>query len=268
MQYKVIIDTDIGDDIDDIFALTYCLCNPNLDIKLVIVSSGDNDYKAKLVAYILEKLNRTDIPIAKSKNRPWGCNAQTNAIKDFDISNYKGIIYSDYEEVLKNLLVQKHYFFEFGPCNVLSEFLSRHEELSDNISLCYMGGSVYRGYLNHPAPCVEYNVLMSIDTTNHLFKTIKDITLLPVDCCYDLIVSDEYYQRFLKINNSASNLLLEQYKVWDKDYVGGSIRFNPEISSTILYDLVVPIYFLHKEYYSPSQGKYFHMITASSFVSG
>ena len=38
MQYKVIIDTDIGDDIDDIFALTYCLCNPSFDIKLIIVS--------------------------------------------------------------------------------------------------------------------------------------------------------------------------------------------------------------------------------------
>ena len=158
MQYKVIIDTDIGDDIDDVFALTYCLCNPNFDIKMIIVSSGDNDYKAKLVSYMLEKLNRRDIPIAKSPNKPWGCNAQANVLKDFDIDNYQGIIYDDYEEALEELLKKDKYtFFEFGPCNVLSAFLTKKPELAANIDLFYMGGSVYRGYINTPEPCVEYN---------------------------------------------------------------------------------------------------------------
>ena len=161
-RYQVIIDTDIGDDIDDIFALTYCLCNPMFDIKLIIVSSGDNDYKAKLVAYMLDKLDRRDIPIAKSPNKPWGCNAQEANLKDFNVNDYDGVIYDDYETPLLKLLTEhKYYFFEFGPCNVLSDFVTTYPDLAANVDLYYMGGSVYRGYINTPTPCVEYNVLMN-----------------------------------------------------------------------------------------------------------
>lgn len=253
--YGVIIDTDIGDDIDDIFALTYCLCNPVFDIKLIIVSSGDNDYKAKLVAYMLQKLNRTDIPIAKSENKPWGCNAQTDALKGFDMNDYRGIIYQDYEDALLRLLSKDKYkFFEFGPCNILSNFLNKNPKLRFNVDLYYMGGSVHRGYINHPDPCAEYNVLMSVDATNNLFATLPNVTLLPVDCCYDLIINGDAYQYLKTMNSTASNLLIEQYKVWDRDYVGGSIKYNPEISSTILYDLIVPIYFLYKEYFEEEYG--------------
>lgn len=255
MQYKVIIDTDIGDDIDDIFALTYCLCNPSLDIKLIIVSSGDNDYKAKLVAHMLEKLNRTDIPIAKSVNKPWGCNAQTNAISGFDMDNYKGIIYSDYEEILNNLLEQDEYnFFEFGPCNVLAAHLKKHPNHISKLDIYYMGASVYRGYLNHPEPCAEYNVLMSVDATNYLFNSGAKVTLLPVDCCYDIIIDKKDYQTLLQSNSDAAKLLIEQYKTWHTDYVGGSIKFDPKTSSTILYDLVVPMYFLYPKYFEEEQG--------------
>ena len=250
VKYEVIIDTDIGDDVDDIFALVYCLCNTKFDVKLIIVSSGDNDYKAKLVAYMLQALNRTDIPIAKSINRPWGCNAQENAIKNFDLNNYQGVIYEDCEEVLLNLLSSgKYNFFEFGPCNILSDFLNKHQSLKDNIDLYFMGASVYRGYLNHPAPCAEYNVLMSVAASNYLFSLDMKTTLLPVDCCYDIIIGDDLYQRLLNSSSKAAKLLIEQYLVWHTDYVGGSIKFDPTTSSTILYDLVVPMYFLHREYF-------------------
>lgn len=250
VKYEVIIDTDIGDDIDDIFALTYCLCNPLFDIKLIIVSSGDNDYKAKLVAYMLNKLNRIDIPIAKSINKPWGCNAQEASIKDFDLFSYQGLIYNDYEEALFNLLSNgKYNFFEFGPSNVLSDFLHKYPNLKSNIDLYYMGGSVYRGYLNHPAKCAEYNVLMSVNATNHLFNLGMNITLLPVDSCYDLIVDNDEYKRLIKSNSNAAKLLLEQYLIWHTDYVGGSIKFDPDKSSTILYDLVVPMYFLYPSFF-------------------
>ena len=195
MRYKIIIDTDIGDDIDDIFALTYCLCNSSFDIKLIMVSSGDNDYKAKLVAYMLERLNRTDIPIAKTINKPWGCNAQTNSISSFNLDKYKGIIYSDYEGILKKLLEQdNYYFFEFGPCNILAEYLKKNPQHINKLGIYYMGASVYRGYLNHPEPCAEYNVLMSVDATNYLFASGAKVTLLPVDCCYDIIIHNEAYQ--------------------------------------------------------------------------
>ena len=66
--------------------------------------------------------------------------------------------------------------------------------------------------------------------------------------------NEEAYQYFLNINNTASNLLIEQYNTWHTDYVGGSKKFDPKTSSTILFDLVVPLYFLHKDYFATEVG--------------
>lgn len=248
MKNRIIIDTDIGDDIDDIFALLFCLCNPQFEIDLIIVSSGDNDYKAKLVASILQELNMTHIKIAKGKNDKYGCLAQNNVIKDFDLTQYQGEIYDGVDYILTKLLSKNHYdVFELGPSNELANYFKKHEELKHQISLYFMGGSVFRGYINKPEPCAEYNVLLSVDSSNYLFENIEDITLLPVDCCYDLIIDGSYYQKLLNSNNKAVELLKKHYFAWQSDYTGGARKFDINTSSSILFDYVVPLYYLRKD---------------------
>ncbi len=63
----VILDTDIGSDIDDTWALAFLLRCPELDLKIVVVSTGDTDYRAKLVAKQLMVAGRTDIAIGIGK---------------------------------------------------------------------------------------------------------------------------------------------------------------------------------------------------------
>ncbi len=45
---KIIIDTDIGDDIDDAFALALALTSPELKILGVATTFGDTELRAKL----------------------------------------------------------------------------------------------------------------------------------------------------------------------------------------------------------------------------
>ena len=59
----VILDTDIGDDIDDTWALTMLLKSPLLDLKLVTTTRGKAEYRGKLVAKILTAAGRTDVPV-------------------------------------------------------------------------------------------------------------------------------------------------------------------------------------------------------------
>ena len=62
-KIPVILDTDIGTDIDDTWALAFLLKCPELDVKLITTASGDTFERAKIVAKILEIAGRTDIPI-------------------------------------------------------------------------------------------------------------------------------------------------------------------------------------------------------------
>jgi hypothetical protein len=62
-RIPVILDTDIGDDIDDTWALALLLRSPELDVKLVTTATGDTTYRAQIVARLLEVAGRTDVPV-------------------------------------------------------------------------------------------------------------------------------------------------------------------------------------------------------------
>ena len=59
----VIIDTDIGDDIDDAFALALALRSPELKILGVTTAFGNTELRARLVDRYLAAVGRSDIPV-------------------------------------------------------------------------------------------------------------------------------------------------------------------------------------------------------------
>src|SRR6266851_2242288 len=61
---KIIIDTDIGDDVDDAFAVALALRSPEVQILGITTTFGDTETRAKLVDRMLEEAGRTDIPVA------------------------------------------------------------------------------------------------------------------------------------------------------------------------------------------------------------
>src|SRR5690349_24880470 len=61
---KIIIDTDIGDDIDDAFAVALALRSPEVQILGITTTFGDTGERAKLVDRFLGESGRTDIPVA------------------------------------------------------------------------------------------------------------------------------------------------------------------------------------------------------------
>src|ERR1700733_13915688 len=92
----VILDTDIGDDIDDTWALGLLLKSPELDAKLVVGDFGSAPYRAKLLAKFLQTAGRTDIPVGVGvETGKGGTGPQAEWIKDYDLNAYPGKVYKD-----------------------------------------------------------------------------------------------------------------------------------------------------------------------------
>ena len=62
---KIIIDTDIGDDLDDAFALGLALNSPEVDIVGITTAWGDTKLRARLVDRLLAQTGRASIPVAE-----------------------------------------------------------------------------------------------------------------------------------------------------------------------------------------------------------
>lgn len=67
-KIPVIIDTDIGNDIDDTWALCFALLRDELDIRLVTTVLGDPIYSAKIIAKMNECCSKGNIDIGLARN--------------------------------------------------------------------------------------------------------------------------------------------------------------------------------------------------------
>lgn len=74
---RIILDTDLamgapGSDIDDGFALALALADPGIALELVTTVDGNTDVRTatELTAALLERLGRTDVPVARGAARP------------------------------------------------------------------------------------------------------------------------------------------------------------------------------------------------------
>src|SRR5581483_3661952 len=66
----VIIDTDVGDDIDDAFALAVALQDPRLEVIGITTAWGDTRTRTLLVRRLLETLGRKDVIVAQGPETP------------------------------------------------------------------------------------------------------------------------------------------------------------------------------------------------------
>src|ERR1700730_10695007 len=63
-QERIIIDTDIGDAIDDPFAIALALRSPELDILGISTDYGDTAGRAKILDRLLGEAGRQNMPVA------------------------------------------------------------------------------------------------------------------------------------------------------------------------------------------------------------
>lgn len=251
MKTPVIIDTDIGSDIDDTWALCLALAVRALDVKLICVTHEDVDYKAKLVAKILERTGNTQIPVAIGRRTDIVTNVQAAWLDGFDLHGYRGTVVRDCAAAIADTVARNPHttILEMGPLTNLADTLRAYPQVKENSRIVAMGGAVYRGYINETAPAAEYNVIIDTASYRTVFKSGWDLTLMPLDVCRDIFVKGDTYRRLLRSDNAYAQVIRENYAVWQRDYTGGAIKFDADTTSSILYDFAPVFYALRPDAY-------------------
>ena len=245
-KYPIIIDTDIGDDIDDTWALSFIIASSYFDIRLIMVSNYDTNYKARLVAKLLQTYNKTDIPIGitlKTKcpdNYRFG---QGKWLKDFKLEDYKGMVYKEnvYKIAAEMTKKEKIAFFSLGTSKTFEVLLDNYPFVKDNSFIIAMLGSINKGYEGKLEQCVEYNVGTNINSTKKVLESNWEYVMLPLDVCSTLKLKGKNYERLIKSDSIYAKTLVENYKCWLVD----SIFPNDNVfekGSSILFDIIVPWY--------------------------
>ena len=91
----VILDTDIGLDVDDVWALAFLLRCPEIDLRLAVSSTGDTKYSAALVAKLLDIADRSDVPVGVGLAIDAKERTHASWLADYDLSDYRGEVRQD-----------------------------------------------------------------------------------------------------------------------------------------------------------------------------
>ncbi len=240
-KIPVILDTDIGTDIDDTWALVMMLRSPELDVKLITTATGNTNYRAKLVAKLLETAGRTDIPVGIGPATE-GLDQTLEAwVADYDLDRYPGQIYRDgIEALIRTIMTSPEpvTVIAIGPVPNLAEVFRREPRICEKSRLVAMLGSVRKGYENNPQIVAEYNVKVSVPACQAVFRSPWDITITPVDTCGGVYLKDEKFQTIRDSGDPLLETLMDNYRLWKASPMGRALSFDCRRESSCLYDTV------------------------------
>lgn len=216
----VVIDTDIGDDIDDAFAVSLALRTPSFRVLGITTTFGDTQLRAHLTARLLEDAHVSGIPIVAGK--------PSKAPSKFTQAAYaRGDKHPDAPEDAAAFLLKiaaahpgQVTLIAVGPLNNVGDAIDRDPAAFRKFKrVVLMGGSVVRGYgskpqaFTHPSP--EWNIVNNIAGARKLFAAGVPIAMMPLDSTQIPLVSPEREQ-ILDANASLNKALAELVRESDK----------------------------------------------------
>jgi len=213
----VILDTDIGDDIDDTWALALLLKSPELDLKLVVGDYGEAQYRARLLAKLLERAGRTNVPVGVGLDiAPLGESRQAAWIKEYDLKSYPGKVLTNGVQAIINTIMnspQPVTLICIGPVPNIAEALKREPRIAQHARFIGMDGSVRLGY-GTASPCAEWNVKADPKALQAVFAAPWDITITPLDTCGLVTLTGEKYGRVRDATDRNVADLIANYRIW------------------------------------------------------
>jgi purine nucleosidase len=184
---KVIFDTDIGDDVDDAFALALLVSRPEVKILGVTTAWGDTALRARLTARFLAS-GYGNIPIyAGPKTVSKATFSQARYAMAYPAKDWPDATTFVLDEIRKN--PGQITLIAVAPFSNIGALIDRDPATFRKLKrIVLMGGSVRRGYgdLGYPWSTTvkagpEYNVFSDVASSKKLFAAGVPISMMPLD---------------------------------------------------------------------------------------
>lgn len=211
----IILDTDIGGDIDDAFAVALVLDSPQLDLRAVTTVSGDTAARARLVAKMLSAAGRADVPVAAGAP---GAKINTTYTQWADGFSGPALVSQSAVELMKSVLDRGHgsvMIVAIGPLTNVAALLKQYPAEKKNIrEIVLMGGSIRRGYYPNSGPTAEYNIAEDAAASQVVFTSGVPILMAPLDVTAGLQLEKPNLERLFALHTAITDALEAQYKFW------------------------------------------------------
>jgi purine nucleosidase len=216
---KIIIDTDIGDDVDDAFAVGLALTSPELEILGITTAWGDTQLRARLVDRLLAETGSAGIPVAE------GIRTQSKAVFSQARWAQAGPPAKPHPPAVDFLLdsIRKNpagiTLVAIGPLTNIGAAIDRDAATFKKLQrVVLMGGSIHKGYgdLGYTPDRglqPEYNIYSDVPAAQKLFASGVPIFMMPLDST-QLKLDEEKRALLFRQGTPLTDALTLMYHEW------------------------------------------------------
>jgi len=218
---KVLLDTDIGTDIDDAWALGYALKSPSFQLLGVTVTDADTAQRARLACKLLYRLGRTDVPVAVG--RPTAAVPANRIDYQFtwaeDFQAYKPLSTPAVDFLAETIRKNpgEVTLIAVGPLQNIGDLVRRYPDVIPLVKrVVLMSGSIGPNAWSSTA-VAEWNVKLAIPEAQAVYAASWPLTIVPLDSTTYMRLEDQEREKLRTARTPLVVALEALLRLWSED---------------------------------------------------
>lgn len=198
----IILDTDLGDDIDDALALALALASPEIELRGVTTVFIDASKRAALTRHLLQ-LFGTSTRVVAGCSRPLLQPIQTGSVLGHQFQIEHDATWNDQTHAVDFLIEsvmasdEKITLVPIGPLTNIALALAREPKLATRCDIVLMGGDLSCG-------CSEWNILCDPEAAQMVLNSGAKISLVGLDVTTQCKLNTNQIESLTRLTHSST----------------------------------------------------------------
>lgn len=212
---KLILDTDIGDDIDDAWALAFVISYAGFAPLGVTITHGNTPERAKIACKMLQVAKRDDIPVFVGRKTNEKVFQQYTWAEDFATRRPAKKSAADFIVETVKRYPGEVTLIAVGPLQNIADALRKEPDLGKYVKrVVLMSGCVYGTSYSPGKPIREWNVYQSTADAQLVYGAGLPLTIVPLDSTTQVQLSDAERKRVADYDSPLTYALECLYRLW------------------------------------------------------
>ena len=224
-KVPILLDTDIGSDVDDAFAMGLILASPELELRGVTTVSGDTETRAWMACRFLSHVGQRDIAVAAgSEPQP-----EQEIGGQFQYRYHPAVLFNRTSRPLKESAVEFLYrklkedpgnvtIVAVGPLTNIARLLEDHPDSKKLIrKIVSMGGSFRIGYDGKRKPEIEWNIKLDPKAARTVYASGVPLVIAPLDGSGTIRLEKPLRKKLFASSTIIALQLQALYQMWDQE---------------------------------------------------